>query len=322
MTSHGQTDLDLVVAVGDGDVAPWIEAFSSLLPERRIVTEATCTDFRAVRYAATWKHPPGSLGKYPNLAALFSLGAGVDHLLDDPTLPAVPIVRSVSTDLTARMSEWVVLQCLMHLRQTLHYARQQAQAEWHDDASQPAANEVRVGIMGLGRLGSDAALKLAMLGFDVAGWSSTRKELRSIASYVGPEEVDRFLARTDILVCLLPLTPATAGMLNLGLFSRLARNGRLGGPILINAGRGRTQVEADIIVALDTGILKAASLDVFETEPLPAASPLWRHPDVLVTPHNAAMSEPGAIASGIASQIKAYEAGRPLENVAEIARGY
>jgi glyoxylate/hydroxypyruvate reductase A len=176
--------------------------------------------------------------------------------------------------------------------------------------------------MGLGVLGADAARKLKVMGFDVAGWSRSPKNLDGIVTFSGDDGLASFLARTDILVSLLPLTAETRGILNEALFAKLARDGRLGGPILVNAGRGGLQGEADIIASLDDGTLKAATLDVFETEPLPADSPLWTHPAVTVTPHNAAASEANAISAYIAEQIRRFESGEPLENVVKRDLGY
>ena len=312
----------LLLAITDWDPTPWLDRFRRLLPDRAIVTGEDSFDPASIRYAAAWKHRPGSLAGLPNLEAIFSLGAGVAHLVGDPGLPSAPILRVVDRDLTERMSEYVVLHCLMHLRKGWTYAQRQARGIWEDDDDQPAAREVRVGIMGLGVLGGDAACKLKVMGFDVAGWSRSRRRLNGIATYAGEAELDAFLARTDILVVLLPLTPETRGVLNAGLFGRLARDGRLGGPILINAGRGGLQVEADILAALREGTLKAATLDVFETEPLPPSSPLWSHPAVQVTPHNAAMSDPGASASAIAGQIRRHEAGEAFVNAVDPGRGY
>jgi glyoxylate/hydroxypyruvate reductase A len=176
--------------------------------------------------------------------------------------------------------------------------------------------------MGMGELGRDAAEKLVHLGFQVNGWSNSRKQVEGVTSYAGEGELDAFLAATDILVCLLPHTPATEGILNRDLFSKLSSEGPLGAPVIINAGRGKLQVEADIIASLDAGELGAATLDVFETEPLPASSPLWTHPKVTVTPHNAADSEPEALCKYILRQIKALEAGGELENVVDKKAGY
>lgn len=314
--------MTLLVAINGWDVAPWLDRFRRFLPDVPIVAAGEAFDPAAIRYVASWKHTPGSLAGLPNLEAILSLGAGVDHLIGDPELPAVPVVRVVDRDLTARMSEYVVMHCLIHLRRQKQYDRQQREAVWHDERDQPAAREVRVGLLGLGVLGGDAARKLAVLGFDVAGWSRSPKTVDGIRSYSGEAGLDAFLARTDILVCLLPLTPATRGILNRPLFSGLARDGRLGGPALINAGRGGLQVEADILACLDDGTLRAATLDVFATEPLPADSPLWRHPGVTITPHNAATSDPDAVAGAIAAQIRRHEAGEPWRDVVDPAVGY
>ncbi|NNM73781.1 2-hydroxyacid dehydrogenase [Enterovirga aerilata] len=314
--------MTLLVAINGWDLAPWLDRFRRLLPERRVIAAGEEFDPAEIRYVASWKHTPTSLAGLPQLEAIFSLGAGVDHLIGDPQLPKVPIVRVVDEDLTERMSEYVVLHCLMHLRRQKQYDAQQRERRWYDDRDQPSARELRVGLLGLGVLGGDAARKLKVMGFDVAGWSRSPKAIEGIRSFAGEAELDAFLGRTDILVCLLPLTPATRGILNRALFAKLARDGRLGGPILINAGRGGLQVEDDILDSLDDGTLKAATLDVFATEPLPASSPLWTHPGVTITPHNAATSDPDAIAASIARHIRRHEAGEPWRDVVDPAVGY
>jgi glyoxylate/hydroxypyruvate reductase A len=313
--------MSLLLAMSGWHIEDWRGRFKALLPEMPIVTLGEPFDRRAVHYVASWKHPPGSLTGLPNLAAIFSLGAGVDFLFADEKLPEAPIARVVDPDLTTRMSEYVVLHCLMYLRQQHRYMRQQQAKLWEDDRDQPAARALRVGIMGLGELGLDAAKKLKVIGFDVAGWSRSPKSVEGLATFSGEDGMRDLLARTDILVSLLPLTPDTRGLINAELLSGLAQDGRLG-PFLINAGRGGLQVEADILAALDAGTLKGATLDVFETEPLPSDSPLWTHPLVTVTPHNAAMSEPEAIATLIAQQIRRLEAGEPLQHVVDPTRGY
>jgi glyoxylate/hydroxypyruvate reductase A len=314
--------MSILLAETGWDPAPWLKRFGALLPGCEIVTPETLRDHAAVRYALAWRHPPGSLAGLPGLRAIFSLGAGVDHIFADPNLPDVPIARVVGGDLAQRMGEWVILHCLMHLRQTRRYQRQQQERVWEVDFSEPAASEVRVGLMGLGELGRSAARKLVTLGFQVAGWSAGPREEPGVACFYGPDGLDSMLARTDILVALLPLTPATRGILNAGLFAKLARDGRLGGPVLLNCGRGGLQVESDILAALDSGALKGVSLDVFETEPLPADSRLWRHPAVILSPHNAAISSPDATARAIAEQILAHERGQPLKHLVDRAKGY
>ena len=312
-----------VALAAHADATAWVAAFRNHLPDFDVAASADITEPDRVRYVAAWKHEAGSLARFRHLGALFSLGAGVDHLLTDPALPArVPIVRAVDPDLTNRMSEWVVLHVLMHHRQHRLYDYQQFEKIWASDPHQPAAKDVRVGVMGLGVLGGDAAAKLKIMGFDVAGWSRTPKSLPGLETFAGADGLGPFLARTQILVCLLPLTPNTGGILDMTLFNQLARDSHFGGPILINAGRGGLQNEADIIQALEDGVLRAATLDVFETEPLPQTSDLWHHPGVTVTPHNAADSNPDAIAGFIAGAILAHQRGEPLPNTVDRKTSY
>ena len=294
----------------------------TLLPSHEIVMLDEPFDRASVRYALTWRHPPGALKDLPNLRVILSLGAGVDHLFADPALPDKPIVRVVDPDLTNRMSEWVVMHALAHLRQLRRYERQQRERVWEDDEQQPKASDIQIGLLGLGVMGQDAAVKLKALEFQVAGWSASLKSLPDVACFSGTDGFERLLAQTDMLVVLLPLTPATHGIINASLLSQLKRSGPLGGPILINAGRGGLQVEADILAALNSGALKGASLDVFEREPLPSDSRLWSHPAVYISPHNAAISSPKAIAALVARQIEADERGEPLAHLVHRRRGY
>jgi glyoxylate/hydroxypyruvate reductase len=314
--------MTILLAISGWDAAPWQRRLAALLPSHRIATLDEPFDRAAVRYALSWRHPAHALRDLPNLEAIFSLGAGVDHLFADPALPDRPIVRVVDPDLTARMSEWIVMHALIHLRQLRRYERQQRERVWADNDEQPKAADVTVGVMGLGVLGKDAAMKLGALGFAVAGWSAGEKTLPGVACFHGEDGLNRLLARTDILIVLLPLTEATRGIVNASLLARLKQGGRLGGPILLNAGRGGLQVEADILDALDSGRLKGASLDVFEREPLPIESRLWTHPTVYVSPHNAAVSTPEAIASFVARAIEGHERGEPLTNLVDRRRGY
>jgi glyoxylate/hydroxypyruvate reductase A len=270
----------------------------------------------------TWYHPPGSLAHYPHLKAVFSMGAGVDHLFRDTELPDIAIARVVDPDLTNRMSEYVILHALSIMRQTRRYREQQQHLQWIDDDWQPAASEVRVGVMGLGVLGSDAAQKLKQIGFNVAGWSRSPKSIDGIECFSGEADLSAFLARTDILVVLLPLTDETRGIINRKLLKGLARDGRVAAPSLINAGRGNLQIETELLECLDDGTLHEAVLDVFQTEPLAVTSPLWTHPRVTITPHNASVSDPVAIANAIAAQIRHVEKGEPLLNTVSRAKGY
>jgi glyoxylate/hydroxypyruvate reductase A len=316
--------LALLITGGTENWAPgrWRERFLRCCADRPVaLVPDDAIDPASVRYAAVWKPKPGALGAFPNLAAIFNLGAGVDAVVADPTLPDVPLVRVAVDDLTKRMTEYVVMHVLMHHRRQGYYTDGQRNRVWAPKL-QWAANALRVGIMGMGVLGRDAAEVLARIGFDVAGWSNTQKDIAGIACFAGEAELGKFLARTDVLVCLLPLTPQTRGILNRNVFSQLARAGVLGGPVIINAGRGGLQVEDDIIAALDDGTLQAATLDVFATEPLPPDSPFWSHPQVTLSPHNAADTDPDAISVYVVEQIARFERGEKLENVVDRGTGY
>ena len=302
--------------------ARWKGRFDEVCGDRRVLLLPSHDfDPREVHYAAVWKPRPGELADFPNLRVIFNLGAGVDALMADRSLPDVPLVRVAVGDLTCRMAEYVVLHVLMHHRQEPYLRQSQSEKRWAPKF-QHAAGAVSVGIMGLGTLGANAAGILRRLGFRVSGWSRGAKNVEGIACFRGAEGFDAFLRQTDILVCLLPLTADTRHILNRDVFAKLSRNGPLGAPVLINAGRGGLQNEPDILACLDDGTLGAASLDVFETEPLPAASPFWSHPKVVLTPHNAADTDPDEISKYVARQIAQFEAGGALENVADRGRGY
>lgn len=271
-----------------------------------------------------WQPPQGLIATLPDLKLIVSVGAGVDALLADATLPDKPLVRYVDPDLTGRMVEYVALHVLYHHRRMTEFRELQGRAEWKY-LPEPAAHEVRVGIMGLGVMGLASAKALSVLGYKLRGWSRTPKVVPGMECHSGSEGLERFLVDSDIVVVLLPLTPETRGILNRKLIrdiSRWGRDSRLPGPVLINAGRGGLQVDADILAALEAEELYAASLDVFEKEPLPPESPLWSHPRVVITPHNAAESAPMAIVRYALAQRERHLKGEPLENLVDRARGY
>jgi glyoxylate/hydroxypyruvate reductase len=302
--------------------AHWVAAMRQAAPELDVRGWPDVGKASDIAYAAAWLPPANVLRELPNLKVIFSLGAGVDAILQDATLPeATPIVRVNSDDLTMRMAEYVVLHVLMHHRQQRRLDENQRRKLWDSFPTHPAS-ALSVGIMGMGVMGEASALRLRDLGFQVAGWSRARKSIPGVKSFAGPEEFDAFLARTDVLVSLLPATPDTDGIINRATLRKLSRNGPFGAPYLINAGRGRQQVAEDILAALDAGELHGATLDVFAREPLPADHPLWIHPKVTVTPHCAADSEPAVICQYIAAQIGRHRAGLQLENVVDRKRGY
>ncbi len=311
----------ILLLISDMVPEEWDAEIARAAEKRPVRVWPYLEDPAEIEYAIVWKPPRGALQGFPNLKAIFSMGAGVDHLVGDPDLPDVPIVRFVADDLTEQMSEYVLHHVLLHHRRHLDYAAQQARKAWKP-LPQPTAREVRVGVMGCGVLGSAAAAKLAAIGFQTRGWSRTRKAIPGVTTYAGSEEFLAFLGATDILVCLLPLTPQTRGLLGGKLIAAMASDGALPGRVVINAGRGGLQNEEEILAALDSGVLWAASLDVFETEPLPESSPLWTHPRVVVTPHNAAISRPGPLFDYVLEQIESFERGGGLDNVVDIQRGY
>jgi len=320
----GKGALALLVHGGTENWSPerWKARFDEVCPDRRVL-QLPAADFdpAEIHYAAVWKPDPGELAGFPNLRVIFNLGAGVDALMADSSLPKVPLVRVAVSDLTNRMTEYVVLHVLMHHRQELYLRASQRERQWAPKFQWPA-NAVSVGIMGLGTLGANAADVLKRIGFRVAGWSRSRRQIDGVECFHGRPQLEAFLRRTDILVCLLPLTADTRHILNRDLFAKLNRNGPVGAPVVINAGRGGLQDEADILACLDDGTLGAASLDVFAREPLPPDSPFWTHPKVVLTPHNAADTDADEISKYVARQIERFEAGGALENVVDPARGY
>jgi glyoxylate/hydroxypyruvate reductase len=315
--------LALLIHGGTENWSPqrWKARFDQVCPDRRVLLLPHAPfDPAEVHYAAVWKPVPGELAAFPNLKVIFNLGAGVDALMADSTLPGVPLVRVSVADLTDRMAEYVVLHVLMHHRQELYLRESQRQKRWAPKYQWPAS-AISVGIMGLGTLGANAAEVLTRIGFRVAGWSRSAKQIDGVECFHG-DGLETFLRRTDILVCLLPLTSDTRHILNRDAFAKLNRTSPMGAPVLINAGRGGLQNEADLLACLEDGTLGAASLDVFSQEPLPTDSPFWTHPKVVLTPHNAADTDPDEISKYVARQIERYEAGGALENVVNRGRGY
>lgn len=308
----------ILLSVRGMDPQRWRDLLSR---QRTVVLEPDGAEDPSIEYAAVWNHDPDVLTRLPNLKLIFSLGAGVDHVLSDPDLPDVPVIRIVAENLTQYMIEYVTWRVLDHHRHGFLYRTQQRDRLWRQPA-QPPAGDVAVGIMGLGALGGAVAQALKALGFNINGWSRRARQMEGVNTFHGDTGLTPFLEATDILVVLLPLTPATEGIVDYSVLKRLRRDGPLRGPCLINAGRGRLQRESDILKALDDGTLKEASLDVFEREPLDPQSPLWTHPHVFVTPHAAASSDPTHLVPLLLRQMEAYERGEPLRNVVDRDAGY
>ncbi len=297
--------------------ARWRARLAQLSSEIEVRIWPDIGDPAEIVYALVWRPQPGLLASLPNLKLILSLGAGIDHILADPLLPrGVPIVRLVDPYLIAAMSEYLVLQVMRLHRRDLDYQAQQQTGVWRE-LPQKNAGERPVGILGFGAIGQDAAKKLAGLGFPVSGWTRQPREIAGFTSYAGVSGLPRLLAGSEILVCLLPLTGATEGILNARTFGLLPE-----GAGLVNAGRGAHLVEADLIPALDRGQLSAAALDVFRDEPLAPGHPFWRHPRIVITPHIAGVTNPLTAAPIILDNIRRCAAGRALSHRVDPARGY
>lgn len=267
--------------------------------------------------ALAWHPPQGVLSGFPNLKAILSLGAGVEHILRDSELPpGVPVARLLDPGLRSGMVEFVTLEVLRHHRRDREYRAQQAGQSWRL-LPQTLSKDRRVGILGLGRLGQACAETLRDFGFTVSGWSRTEKRIDGVTCHQGEDGLFSLLERTDILVCLLPLTPDTEDMLDATTLGALPR-----GAVLINAARGAHVVDEDLLDVLDRGHLSAASLDVFREEPLPADHPFWGHPNIVVSPHAAAWTLPQSAAPVIADNIRRAQAGEELSGLVERRRGY
>ncbi|MDA7961308.1 MAG: glyoxylate/hydroxypyruvate reductase A [Gammaproteobacteria bacterium] len=295
--------------------AEWREAFAGFDVEVR--EWGAPGDPAEIDYALVWKPKPGALAAFPNLKIIFSIGAGIDHLLGEDVLPrGLPVVRMVERALTAGMTEYVLYHVLRFHRFMPQYEAGRREGAWREIPQTPAWRR-RVGLLGLGVLGADAARALAALGFDVAGWSRGEKNIRGVASHHGARGLREMLARSEILVCLLPLTAQTENILNAETFAQLPK-----GAFVINAARGGHCMEEDLLAALDSGHLAGAALDVFKTEPLEKSSPLWRHPRVYITPHIASMTVPATAAEHVMENIRRFRAGRELTHLADLAREY
>ncbi len=271
-------------------------------------------DAAEIQFALVWQPPPGMLAGLPNLKAVFSLGAGVEHITDPP--PGIPVVRLVDPVLTRGMTEYVTARVLHYFREFDHYARSQRRGQWRKRRFRLAA-ECRVGVMGLGVLGGDAAAALAAMGFAVAGWSATEKRSEGIEGFHGESGLVPFLERTHILVCLLPLTAETEDIVNARTLAALPR-----GAYLINAARGGHVDEDALLAALESGQLAGATLDVFKTEPLPAGHPFWRTASLIITPHIASLTVPSSATAVIAADIERIRDGLAPRHAVDPARGY
>jgi len=295
----------------------WLEPLGAALPDDEIVVYPAIGDPATIECAIVAVPPPGVLTGLPNLRLIQSLWVGVESLLRDPTLPTeVPLARLVDPGMTETMTETVLQHVLNAHREYEGYRAQQRAGVWRH-LPQVRARDRRIGFLGLGELGAAAARTLAGLSFAVAGWSRRPKMLAGIETFAGADGLHPFLSRTDILVCLLPLTAETRGIIDARTLAALPR-----GATLINLARGGHVVDDDLLAALDSEQLGRAVLDVFNTEPLPTDHPYWTHPRVVITPHMAAETDPTTATAQVVENLRRLRAGEPLRNVVDRAAGY
>lgn len=297
------------------DLTPWVNAFQAHLPEREVVTWDQLKDPTKVSVAVVWQHQKELFKKIPNVQLVASLGAGVDHIINDPFLPPnVPVSKVISPHLSTPMSNYCIGAILHFHKQFDKYGKDKLEKRWHQEFN-PERTLV-IGILGLGQLGTDLARKLVGLGFEVHGLSGKKKELERVITY-GKNEIDHFLTKINTLVCMLPATKDTEGIINKSLLSKLPKKS-----YLINVGRGIQQVDDDILDALDNGQLAGAFLDVFPQEPLPQSSPLWSYPAVSITPHIAVVTKIEAAVPQIAENYNRLKSNQPLLHLIDRTKGY
>lgn len=298
--------MSLLLVAQKRDMAPVKNAIKTIDPNIDVEIWPADANPDRVQFAVAWNHPKSVFSQYANLKAISSLGAGVDHLFADKTIPAtIRFTRIVAPSLSDQMCDYVLTSVLNLFRNTEIYFRQQQNTEWksHETYSK---NDLTIGIMGLGELGQPVAQRLVSNGFQVIGWSRSAKRIEGVQSYTG-KQLDTFLKESNILVCLLPLTPETDGILDLQLFKKLRKPA-----FLINAARGEHLVEEDLIYALDTGLIGHAVLDVFTREPLPDSHPFWGRKKITITPHIASVTDPKEAAQIIVENYKRLLSGMDL----------
>lgn len=298
------------------DPQAWKKTLTSELPDLEFHTDPKTVDPEKVQYALTWKPPVGFFAAFPNLKLVTNLGAGVDSLVGRNDLPDVPISRLSDIGMVSLMTSYVLFAAIRYARDIPVFERAQRRGEWHY-VHPRALSDIRVGVLGLGELGTPAAQALAGVGFDVRGWSRSLKQIAGVKCSAGLETLDAFLAETEILIILLPLTPETRGLLDAQRLSLLPWGAKL-----INASRGAVVDEPALIAALNSGQIAEATLDVFTVEPLPKDHVFWRMDNVLITPHLASITVPEVAAREVAESIRLIRRGLPPLHRIDPRRGY
>ncbi len=309
--------MDLVIISQKSNQEQWVEALKALEPTLKVSVYPHDTDRDEVVFALAWHPPKGVFKNYPKLKCIASTGAGVDHILRDSELPLdIEVTRVVDRNITDDMTSYLVAQVMSQMRNVSHYKLLQTNTEWQPKRYLDNSTTC-VGIMGYGELGTDAGNKLKLLGLKVIGWANSTKNIAGVKVFVGQAEFNEFLSKSDILICLLPLTSDTENILNKHTFSHLPA-----GAFIINVARGEHLVEDDLLAAINEGKLSGACLDVFREEPLAKDHPFWHHPKVTVTPHVASITSPKSVAPQIIDNYRRLRNGEPLLNVVSRTKGY
>lgn len=299
------------------DPIPWLNAINAIASDIDLRVWPNDDNKADVTFTLVWAQPQGIFSQYPNLQVIASMGAGVDNLLQDTSIPKqATVVRMVDPQLVSQMGDYVLAAVLNHVRQFPQYGQQQQNRQWQPLQPRNIDN-VTVGVMGLGQIGSAVATRLYQVGFQVLGWSRRVKSITGVTVFAGPQQRPEFLAASEILVCLLPLTPETENILNTDTLSQLPQ-----GAYVINVARGNHLVEKDLLSLLTNHHLSGACLDVFCQEPLPQEHSFWSHPKITVTPHVASLTDPVSVAPQIVDNYRRMTAGQPLLNQVDIQQGY
>lgn len=304
----------LLINIPNRKLGRLVEKLKELLPQEDIWVWPEVPEPSRVDFALVWKHEHGSLSDLPNLKGISSFGAGVDSILSDPMLPNVPIARIVDDNLANSMSQYVLSKILSHKQRHTQYAKQQQACEWK--AKSPR-KENHILILGAGQLGLRVAKDLTNLSFDVSIWSNSKKEVTNITSLIGQQALKDVLPSVDYLVCLLPLTLETKGIMNIDVFEALPDHA-----VVINVARGEHVVEQDLLFALKNNLIEHAILDVFCQEPLPSNHPYWIERNITITPHVSAVTNIDTAVQQIAENYKRVVTNEDMLHLINVKRGY
>jgi len=301
---------------GSAKIEGWRNKLSGYLDDFTVI-DLISDEGEKADIALVWAPPAGQLAKMPNLRGIIMQGQGVDYMMADKTVPRyVPLVRLVDPDMSNALSHWAILAVLDFWRDGPHYRACQSASNWRPILQRPAS-KIKVGVMGVGAIGGLMAQRFAALGFDVRGWARKMRHIDQVEVFAGDDGLAPFLKGLGILISVLPLTPATKGIMNTDFFNQLNK-----GAYIINGGRGPQLIEKDLLNAIKRGQIAGAALDVFATEPLPASHPFWSHPSITVWPHVAAQTNPDTAAQQVAAAITAIMAGQEPDNRVDWRRGY